>query len=200
MNLKLSVLSRGLAVVTLLGLTAAANAQLNINYKTGNAGLFVDPTIAGDSAMITGGIFSATLMPNVSQILPLAELDYSHNSMMTGSVTFDADRQIMVNGVSGMMSQDLTIASAGVVLGIAAVNGGNAVPALTLDLGSGNLLDIVPVAGDSGFVMFGGSVKTSLSATFTLRQSPANVPEPGSIALLVGAGIGGLMIRRRRRK
>lgn len=193
--MKISLLARGLGVCALLGFGTTANA-LNITYSTGNAGLFLPPAIAGDSAMINGANYTATLVTGVGQVLPMGELDYAHGSTVSGSALLNANRSLVVNSVNGTVTQNLTMASAGIPFGIASLAAGST---FTMNLGGGDLLDITPLAHDSGFVPFGQNTKTNLTANFLLRQTGTPVPEPGSVALLVGgASVGSILLRRRR--
>jgi hypothetical protein len=179
------------ATIALLTLGVGANAQLTISYADAGAGPF---QLQGETASILAGTGNAILTNGVAQMLDIDTLFTSNlGSPGEPSQAFDASRIFTINGVSGTLIQSLNINITFTVDTIS-VDGDNTT---TYNLGGGSFVDVTTVVSSIQASSV-GTTSGPIEATFLYHT--AAVPEPGSVALLIGMGFSGAGFLARRRK
>lgn len=203
-------LTRSLSVLAPLGVASLANAQT----------LAFDHTGSGSAIASSAGTAGYTFTVNS----PITVTDLS---VYSGFGLISASFPIGVWDSTNLLIATTTVTTATPGVTYASANGGNfignAIAPLNLGVGSytigafygdtndtaaffGTILANPSVTyGDVAIAISAGLVQpTSLFPEVSLFgptfrfQSGTSVPEPGSMALLVGAGIGGVMLRRRK--
>ena len=181
-----------LSLLLLLGLTAAADAQLNINFSSAAVGPFA---LSGESSSVLklNSSSNATLIASVSQSLLINTLSTFNQNGSNATQTFDASRILNINGVTGSLVQNLTIDITNTVDNIS-VDGGNTT---TFDLGNGNFVDVTTETAQIQSYGY-GTTSGDINATFLYRATAA-VPEPSFYAMttLFVCGGAGLLTRHK---
>jgi hypothetical protein len=177
----LKLLARSLSLAALLGIASAANAQLTFNFEfDGTPDATITPPIVGTGTLTLAadpgnGTFAFNAISPTLSFLVNGE-SFSNADILTP--TANVQVQISTSGPDRIVN----------FAGFGGPFGGS------LDLINANAR---PLSFQPGF----GTLYFDQNSFGTYRGTAAStqVPEPGSVALLVGAGIGGLMIRRRRK-
>ena len=203
--------ARSLSVLALLGVASLANAQTLAFDHTGS-----DSAIGGSTSTV-GYTFTVNS--------PITVTDLSvYSGFGLGSASFPIGVWDSTNSL--IATTTVTTATPGVTY--ASANGGNFIgnAIAPLNLGVGNYTIGVFLGDANDTVALFGTILANPSVTYgeaaiapsaglvqpttfgsgaglfgpTFRfRGGTPVPEPGSVALLVGAGIGGVMLRRRKK-
>jgi hypothetical protein len=212
----LKLLARSLSVLALLGVASLANAQ-TITYT--NQSTFL--------ANVAPGYYLENFNSLNNGTFYSAPLNFSGNGFAYTATATNGLYGAAGNGGSSLSTNVATDPIVFTFTGapVTAIGGnffgsdinGNFSAAninITLSNGFTTTLTTPSLTAFNGFTVSSGSIST-LTVSSVQPQSgfrwptvdnlivgtaATAVPEPGSIALLVGAGIGGLMIRRRSRK
>ena len=169
-------------------------------------------TIRNFAALATLGLFSFAPAAHAVRINVNTTVNYAINSDLnvgdgTHSPTVNLVAGSSVNGLVGVYGNStLNISGGTIVAGIfpqdnSVINffGTGLSSNFLFDLGDGDNAYTISGTLSDGTVLRDKQLVTSGAATFTLNNAAAT-PEPGSIALLVGMGVTGFGVLRRRRK
>ena len=187
----MKLLARSLTLAALLGIaTASANAQLTFNFEFDDTfDATVTPPIVGTGTLTLAsdpgnGTFSyGTLNPTYS--------------FTFGATTFTEANYVSNPALSTLVISNFSGGQRRLQFSDTGAGGGGPFGG-SVDLTNGNdALSFEPSFVGEGLNLYFTNIIGGSYLALTPASTP--VPEPGTLALLVGAGIGGMMLRRRKK-